>query len=120
MNYFLAKTEPLEYSISDLKRDVKTVWTGVKNPQAKGFLRSMKKGDIVFIYHTGKEKAIVGSSTVLVEGEEPTLGFKEEFKIPITLSSIKANKELSDLRLVRQSRLSVMDVPAKLLNFIYT
>lgn len=119
MNYFLAKTEKHEYGIDDLEKDGKIPWTGVNNPQAKNFLKSMKKGDIVYIYHTGDIKAIVGIATVLTEGEIPVFGFKKKFPVPLaTLSEIKSIKEFSDLKLVRQSRLSVMDVPDKLLKYL--
>ncbi len=119
MNYFLAKTEKHEYGIDDLEKDGKIPWTGVNNPQAKNFLKSMKKGDFVYIYHTGDVKAIVGLATVLTEGEVPVFGFKEKFREPLaTLSEIKSVKEFSDLKLVRQSRLSVMDVPDKLLKYL--
>lgn len=119
MNYFLAKTEADEYSIDDLARDRKAPWTGVNNPQAKNYLKSMKKGDMVYIYHTGTIRAIVGLATVLEEGEVPVFGFKTKFNTPLaTLSEIKSKPEFSDLKLVRQSRLSVMDVPQKLLLFL--
>lgn len=119
MKYFLAKTEANDYSIEDLEKDRQIPWTGVNNPQAKNFLRSMKKGDIVYIYHTGNEKAIVGVAVVLEEGEIPVFGFKEKFTRPLaTLSEIKSVPEFSDLKLVRQSRLSVMDVPLKLLTYL--
>ena len=64
MNYFLAKSEPGVYSIDDLKRDHKTTWDGVTNPQAVRAIREMKPGDRVFIYHSGGISAIVGLATV--------------------------------------------------------
>ncbi len=119
MNYFLAKTEAEEYSIDDLKRDGKIPWTGVNNPQAKNFLKSMVKGDLVYIYHTGNVKAIVGLAEVIEEGEVPVFSYKKTFTPPLaTLHEIKSYEEFSDLKLVRQSRLSVMDVPPKLLSFL--
>ncbi len=119
MNYFLAKTEAEEYSIEDLQRDGETSWIGVNNPQAKNFLKSMQKNDIVYIYHTGKIRAIVGIAEVLKPGDTPIFAFKTKFSSPIaTLSEIKSIPEFSDLKLVRQSRLSVMDVPDKLLKFL--
>lgn len=112
MQYFLAKTEENEYGIDDLARDKEGPWTGVNNPQAKGFLRSMKEGDVVFIYHTGKVKAIVGEAVVSKTGEVPHFTFKRKFSEPfVTLAEVKAQPVFSSLRLVRQSRLSVMDLP---------
>ncbi|MBP7119173.1 EVE domain-containing protein [Candidatus Woesebacteria bacterium] len=112
MQYFLAKTEEHEYGIDDLARDKEGPWTGVNNPQAKGFLRSMREGDVVFIYHTGKVKAIVGEAVVSKTGDIPHFRFKEKFAEPfVTLAQVKAQSQFADLRLVRQSRLSVMDLP---------
>lgn len=119
MNYFLAKTEADEYSIDDLARDKVAPWTGVNNPQAKSFLRSMKKGDLVYIYHTGNVRAIVGLAEVHTPGEVPHFAFKQKFDAPLaTLSEIKSKPEFADLKIVRQSRLSVMDVPPKLLTWL--
>ena len=113
MNYFLAKTEPHEYSIDDLEKDKQIPWTGVENPQAKNFLRSMKKGDLVYIYHSG-EKTIAGLAKVHTPGEIPVFEFVKKFTPPlITLSEIKSLKQFADLKLVRQSRLSVMEMPEK-------
>ena len=60
MNYWLVKTEPETFSWDDLMRDKKTVWDGVRNFQARSNLKSMKKDDVFFIYHTGDEKAVIG------------------------------------------------------------
>ena len=65
MNYFLAKTEPSTYSISDLEHDRRTVWDGVKNPQALRAIRAMKPGDCVFVYHSGGESRVVGWARVV-------------------------------------------------------
>ncbi|HET9485841.1 MAG TPA: EVE domain-containing protein, partial [Chryseosolibacter sp.] len=64
MNYWLVKTEPDSYSWNDLVKDKKTVWDGIRNFQARSNLKKMEKGDLVFIYHTGDEKAIVGQAQV--------------------------------------------------------
>src|SRR5688500_16342095 len=64
MNYWLVKTEPDSYSWSDLVKDKKTIWDGVRNFQARSHLKKMEKGDVVFIYHTGDEKAVVGTAQV--------------------------------------------------------
>lgn len=119
MNYFLAKTEADEYSIDDLKKDHEAPWTGVNNPQAKAFLRSMKKGDKVYIYHTGNIRAIVGLGEVATEGDVPHFRYLKTFDPAIaTLAQVKAEKQFEDLRLVRQSRLSVMDVPPHFLAWL--
>lgn len=119
MNYYLAKTEPNEYSIDDLERDVISKWTGVNNPQARNFLKSMKTGDTVYIYHTGKVKAIVGKARVHTPGVVPTFQFLKKFDPPlVTLSEIKKEPRFSDLRIVRQSRLSVMDLPSEFVAFL--
>jgi predicted RNA-binding protein with PUA-like domain len=111
-NYWLVKTEPTEYSFADLERDKQTRWTGVANPLAKKHLRAMAKGDLVFVYHTGTEKQIVGIAKVSAEGEEPQLKPCTRLKRPVTLAEIKARKEFADFLLVRMGRLSVMPVSA--------
>ena len=67
MNYFLAKTDPETYSIDQLEREHKTVWDGVKNPQALRAIASMRPGDRVFMYHSGGDAAIVGLAQVASE-----------------------------------------------------
>ena len=64
-NYWLLKTEPTAYSFADLEREKTTQWTGVSNPLAKKYLRAMRVGDWVFVYHTGKEKQIVGTAKIV-------------------------------------------------------
>ena len=119
MNYWLVKTEPDSYSWSDLVKDKKTVWDGVRNFQARSHLKKMEKGDVVFIYHTGDEKAVVGTAQVSKaaypdpkDGEwvvvELTAG--KALKNPVTLAQIKKDARLSDMVLVRASRLSVQPV----------
>ena len=120
MNW-LFKEEPTHYSYSDLARDGKTSWTGVRNPLAQKHLRSVQKGDRIFFYHTGKEKAIVGTATVsktaypdpkdksgsLVVVE---LAAGKPLERPVTLAEIKADKRFADMPLVRIARLSVQPV----------
>lgn len=125
MNYWLLKTEPGDYSYFDLEKDVKAVWDGVGNNQALIFLRSMKKGDQTFVYHTGKEKAIVGVAEV-VRGAYPDPGqddpklvvvdikSKAQLKNAVSLAIIKADPDFADFHLVRNSRLSVMPVTNKM------
>lgn len=115
---YILKTEPSDYSIDDLEKDGSTVWTGVNNPQAKSFLRSMKVGDVVYIYHTGDQKMIVGEGVVLESGENPRISFVKRCRTTVELSQIKAQKDLEDTRIVRQSRLSVMPVEEKLLDYL--
>lgn len=111
------------YSIDHLKRDKKTLWDGVTNPQAVRALKDMQPGDRVFIYHSGGVSSIVGIATVLTAGRPDPKNPKsavvdlEYFKTldsPVTLAEIKQSKEFDDWALVRQSRLSTMPVPEKL------
>lgn len=119
MNYWLLKTEPGTYSWSDLLRDKKGVWDGVRNFQARKNLKSMNQGDQAFIYHTGDEKAIVGISVVTKgpypEPKDPDwvavdLAPDKSLKHPVSLSSIKQEKSLQKMVLVRAARLSVQPV----------
>jgi predicted RNA-binding protein with PUA-like domain len=119
MNYWLVKTEPETFSWDDLVTDKKTVWDGVRNFQARNNLKGMKTGDLVFFYHTGDEKAIVGIGKILKEGyPEPKdkdwlavdIAPERKLKNPVSLAQIKADKRLSNMVLVRASRLSVQSV----------
>ena len=110
---YLLKTEPSEYSFSDLERDKTTVWDGVTNPVAVRNLRGMQKGDELVIYHTGDEKRTVGTASVVsVDGSDPKSP-RVTIKVgkPLastTLAEIKANKLFGDSPLLRQGRLSVV------------
>ncbi len=118
-DYWLVKQEPEDYSWSDLVRDRKTEWTGVRNFQARNNLRQMKVGDGVLFYHSGKEKSVVGIAEV-AKAAYPDPTAKDDSWIavdikpvkrlanPVALGDIRANAKLRDLLLVRQSRLSVM------------
>lgn len=119
MNYWLVKTEPDTYSWDNLVKDKTTVWDGVRNFQARAHLKAMKKGDRVFIYHTGDEKAIVGLGKVARDPfPEPNdnawiaveLTPEKKLKNPVTLAQVKAEKKLADMTLVRAARLSVQPV----------
>jgi len=110
---YLLKTEPSEYSFSDLERDKTTVWDGVTNPVAVRNLRGMKKGDELVIYHTGDEKRTVGTASVVSvdssDPKTPRVMIKAGKPLaPTTLAEIKANKLFDDSPLVRQGRLSVV------------
>jgi predicted RNA-binding protein with PUA-like domain len=120
MNYFLAKTDPETYSIEDLERDRKTVWDGVRNPQALRAIREMRPGDRVFIYHSMSEAAVVGMAAVASEPrpdpKDPKLvvvdfEFLARLDTPTTLREIKESHLFDDWSLVRQSRLSTMPAP---------
>jgi len=120
MNW-LFKEEPTHYSFDDLKRDGKTSWTGVKNALAQKHLRSVKKGDPIFYYHTGDEKAVVGvmkaSGDAYPDPKDPSgklfavdVTPGKKLARPVTLAEIKADPAFKDFPLVRISRLSVMPV----------
>lgn len=121
MNYWLAKTEPEEYSFDDLVREGKVVWDGVSNYQARNNLKKMKLGDLVLIYHSGKTKEIVGIASVSKEHySDPKdktntwvvveLKPQKKLKKPFTLDRIKKEKALKNIQLLKQSRLSVMPI----------
>lgn len=121
MSYWLIKSEPEEYSYQDLVRDGRTVWDGVRNPQAQKHLRAMKVGDLALYYHTGKEKAVVGIARITREAfpdpTDPTYMAVEvapvrELPRAVPLTAYKAEPAWADFALVRQGRLSVMPVPA--------
>jgi predicted RNA-binding protein with PUA-like domain len=119
MNYWLLKTEPSTFSWNDLLRDKKAVWDGVRNFQARKNLKSMKKGDQAFIYHTGEEKAVIGISTITREAyPEPKdaawsavdLAPLKPLKNPVSLARVKGDKSLQKMVLVKAARLSVQPV----------
>jgi predicted RNA-binding protein with PUA-like domain len=119
MSYWLAKSDPETYGWSDLVRDGKTSWDGVRNYKARNHIRAMKPGDQVLFYHSGKEKSVVGAMKVLSEAYTDRTA-KEEIwsaidvavagtlKNPVPLSRIKAEPSLRNIHLVRVARLSVM------------
>jgi predicted RNA-binding protein with PUA-like domain len=120
MNW-LFKEEPTHYSYDDLVRDRSTSWTGVRNPLAQKHLRGVRKGDRIFFYHTGSEKAVVGIARAL-GAAYPDPGDKDgklyavdvgpvkKLKAPVTLAAIKSDKSFAAFPLVRMARLSVMPV----------
>ena len=126
MQYWLIKTEPGEWSWrQQVKSGNKGIeWNGVRNFQASKNLRSMKKRDLCFFYHTGKVKSIVGVVTVIKEAfldkSDKTKKFVSivvkafyPLKREVSLHEIKKNKDFKDFSLVKQSRLSVMKVDLK-------
>jgi predicted RNA-binding protein with PUA-like domain len=120
-NRWLFKTEPSVYSFQQLQKDKKTMWDGVKNNLALKNLKDIKKGDEIFIYHTGDEKAAVGIARAL-GGAYPDPSQKNPRMLvvdievvkplprAVTLAEVKANKKLANFDLVRLSRLSIMKV----------
>jgi predicted RNA-binding protein with PUA-like domain len=122
MNYFLAKTDPETYSLDQFETDKKTVWDGVKNPQALRAIRDMRPGDRVFMYHSGGDSAVVGLAQVVSEPRpDPKspkltvvdLEFLTRLDPPTTLHEIKASTLFDGWALVRQGRLSTMSAPVE-------
>lgn len=120
MAYFLVKTDPDTYSITNLEEDKVTVWDGVRNPQAIRVIKDMHPGDDVLIYHSQGEAAIVGLARVVSEPRpDPSddkswvvdVEFVRRFTQPVTLKEIKESHRFDDWSLVRQGRLSTMSVP---------
>jgi predicted RNA-binding protein with PUA-like domain len=121
MMNWLFKEEPDNYSFDQLVKDKKTVWSGVKNPLAQKHLHSVKKGDRIFYYHTGREKAIVGIAAAVADAypdPSDTTGKRAVVEVqavkklprPVTLAEVKADPAFKTFPLVRISRLSVMPV----------
>jgi predicted RNA-binding protein with PUA-like domain len=118
MKHWLVKQEPESYPWQDFVKEGRAAWTGVRNYQARNNLRAMEKGDLVFFYHSGGEKQIVGLARVAGKPyPDPTadegnwvgvdlIPVKNVTK-PVTLATIKADKRVNDIHLVRNSRLSV-------------
>ena len=124
MAYWLIKSEPFKYSWEQFEKDGSTFWDGVRNYLARNNLRSMKKGDLAFFYHSNEGLEIVGIAKVIKEAyQDPTtdetawvaVDFKpyKKFKKPVSLSAIKSNQELSQMALMRLGRLSVQPVLAE-------
>ena len=118
MQYWLVKSEPEAYSWADLVKDGKTAWTGIRSFAARLNLRAMKKGDSILFYHSVSDKQIVGIARVEKEAyPDPTategewvavdLAAAQELKNAVNLETIKADKLLKNIALVRQGRLSV-------------
>jgi predicted RNA-binding protein with PUA-like domain len=144
MNYWLLKSEPQGYSIDDLQRDKKTAWSGVRNYQARNFMKEMAVGDLCLFYHSGKETSVVGVAKVIgkakpdetqfVKGGHyfelratkekpvwfcPDIQFVKKFKTPVLLGAIKSDPHLKGIPVAQQgSRLSVQPVSEKHFNYI--
>ena len=123
-SFWLVKQEPSKYSWDNFLKDGETYWDGVRNYQARNNMQSMKKGDLVFFYHSVTGKEIVGIAKVTREAyQDPTTDDSRWVVVdlkpvktllhPVSLEEIKIHKDLQENALVRQSRLSVMPVTNK-------
>lgn len=129
MNYWLIKSEPFKYSWEQLESDKKTYWDGVRNYAARNNMRAMKKGDLLFYYHSNEGLNIVGIAQVIKEAyTDPTqddetwvaVDIKPIVKLqnPVSLADIKNHSVLQKMELVRLSRLSVSKVSQEEFNII--
>ena len=119
MAQWLVKEEPDHYGYDQFERDGKTVWAGVRNPLAQKHLRAIRKGDRIFYYHTGKQKAVIAIARAVnnaypdpsdASGASYVVDIAPDKKLPkpVTLTAIKADRAFTSCPLVRMSRLSVM------------
>ena len=121
---YLLKTEPSTYSFADLQREKTTVWDGVSNPVALKYLRGMKPGERLVIYHTGDEKRAVGTASVVSvdvsDAQNPQVKIKvgKALAKRVTLAEVKANNVFSESPLVRQGRLSVVPLNDRQYKFL--
>jgi len=124
INYWLVKSEPFKYSWEQFAKEKTTVWDGVRNYQARNNLQGMKKGDLVLFYHSNEGMHVVGIAKVSKEFfQDPStddprwvsveLKAYQSLKTPVTLSTIKSDKQLENISLVKQGRLSVMGLKAE-------
>jgi predicted RNA-binding protein with PUA-like domain len=124
MTYWLLKSEPQDYSYTDLKQAERTVWNGVKNPLALKYLRTMQPTDEALFYHTGKERRVVGIAQILsLPYPDPALDDPKLVVVdiravrslpqPVTLAQIKQSGNFADFDLIRLPRLSVVPVSAQ-------
>ena len=111
---YLLKTEPSTYSFADLQKEKTTIWDGVSNPVALKYLRGMKSGERLVIYHTGDEKRAVGTASVVSVDASDASNPRVKIKVgkaiakPVTLAEAKASDLFSESPLARQGRLSVV------------
>ena len=121
MKYWLVKSEPFKYSWNDLVKDKWTYWDGVRNYGARNFLKQMQAGDLVLYYHSNEGLEVVGYAKVIKSFyQDPTTDDDRWVAVdiepvhplvnPVSLKMIKADKKLENIRLIKQSRLSVMPV----------
>lgn len=121
--YFLVKSEPYKYAFEKLVADKRTTWDGVRNFEARNNLRAMKTGDLLLYYHSNEGKEIVGVAKVVREAyADPTaedgdwsvvdIAPVKALAAPVSLATIREDKKLADMQLLRRSRLSVVPVTA--------
>jgi predicted RNA-binding protein with PUA-like domain len=124
MAYWLLKSEPQEYSYTDLEREGRAVWNGVKNPLALKYLRTMEPTDQALVYHTGKERQVVGIAEIVsLPYPDPTLDDPKlvvvdiqpvrSLSLPVTLAQLKQSGNFTDFDLIRIPRLSIVPVAAE-------
>lgn len=131
MQYWLMKSEPSTYSWEQMQNDITTCWDGVRNYQARNYMKQMRVKDHAFFYHSGKTKEILGIVEIIKEyypdhtdntGNFGMVDVKyfQPLKYPVSLKTIKSSKELSDIPLIKQSRLSVMPITQQECDIIIT
>lgn len=119
--YWLMKSEPIKYSFAQLVREGRTMWDGVRNYEARNSLRAMKEGDLALFYHTNDGKAVVGIAKVMREAYPDPTATDEDWsvvdiaplmplKAPVSLDTIRGDESLTDIALLKRSRLSVVPV----------
>jgi predicted RNA-binding protein with PUA-like domain len=124
MKKWLIKSDPEEYGWNEMQKDKTTLWTGVRNYQARNNMRAMKKGDALLFYHSNADMAVVAICQVVgeampdptaTEGDWSCVEIKavKKLKQPVPLAQIKSHKDLKEFGLVRNGRLSVMPVSEK-------
>ena len=124
MQHWLVKQEPEKYPWTQFVKDKGTYWDGVRNYQARNNLRAMKKGDLVMYYHSVSEKAVVGVAKVTREAYPDPTAKEGDWSVvdlkplkamaePVTLERIKVDAKLTEIALIKQSRLSVMPLRAR-------
>lgn len=129
MNHWLVKSEPFKYSWDQFVKDKKAVWDGVRNYAARNNMRAMKKGDLVFFYHSNEGLEIVGIAKVVKEHYQDPTTTEEAWSVveiapfkalkkPVTLETIKKDKKLASMQIIKLSRLSVSAVTADEFNHI--
>ena len=129
INYWIIKSEPSTWSWDDQKRVKKTMWEGVRNYQARNNMMKMKNGDLCFFYHSVHEKSIVGIVEIIKEHyPDPTdksgkfvvvdVRTKKKLNKPVSLEQIKKIPRLKNIPLIKQNRLSVMQISKSVWNII--
>ena len=119
VNHWILKSEPETFGWDQMRDDCVTKWDGVRNYQARNFMKSMKMGDMAFFYHSGKQRKIVGIVSVIAEyypdEAQPDFGnvnvqYHQELKLPVSLEKLKSDPVTKDIMMVKQSRLSVSQI----------